>query len=80
MSRVPHLTPLPGRDYKSAVEAELAFRAGKDFILHDLSSRWDGKPFNIESARDMGVIQLNIRFDERRRVTVDKVDPQTSDD
>lgn len=75
MARIPILTPAHGRDYTSAVEVELAFRAGKDFILNDLSSRWDGKPFNIGSARDMGLLEVNIRFCQNRRVTVVRVDP-----
>jgi len=38
------LTPAYGRDYKSAEAAREAFLSGKDWILNDLSSRWDGKP------------------------------------
>lgn len=34
------LTPAFGRDYRSKVEAEADFRAGKDFVLH--STRGSG--------------------------------------
>jgi hypothetical protein len=40
------LTPAYGRDYPSKAKAVEAFNAGKDFILNDFSSPWDGKPIS----------------------------------
>ena len=39
---MPTLTPAYGRDYKSAAEALKAYKDGKDFVLNDVTSRWNG--------------------------------------
>ncbi len=64
------LTPAYGRDYKSkkAIEADLA--AGKDFIVNDIMSPWDGKPANTQSLRDAGITQVNVRYSQLRKVCV----------
>jgi hypothetical protein len=42
MNFTPTVTPAYGRDYKSAKAARADWNADKDFILQDISSRWDG--------------------------------------
>ena len=65
---MPTLTPAYGRDYRSAKAVTDDFLAGKDFILHDLQSRWDGKPCSI---RDLTPgTQVELRYAKLRRVTL----------
>ena len=63
------VTPAYGRDYKSAKEAKADFADGKDFILQDIMSPWDGKPCSV---RDLGepYTHVTIRFGKMRNVTV----------
>lgn len=62
MARVSSLTPAYGRDYKSKAGILADWNAGKDFILNDMSSPWDGKPFNKQSAEDVGAVEVQLRF------------------
>ena len=50
------LTPAYGRDYTSSYAAITAYRAGKDFILQDTTSRWDGKPCSIRDFPNEPVV------------------------
>jgi hypothetical protein len=67
------LTPAYGRDYKSKKEIEADLNAGKDFILNDMSSPWDGKPINKENLIEMGQTMVNVRYGKLRKVTIVKV-------
>ena len=72
------LTPPYGRDFRSAKEAEAAWKAGKDFILHTLPftplARWNGKPCSvrdIDSLREEhGISAVKIRYNNRRQETL----------
>ena len=55
------VTPAYGRDYKSGNAAKADWNSGKDFILQDFSSPWDGKPINNESIAGTQTT-VNIRF------------------
>lgn len=70
---MPTLTPAYGRDYKSVAAAVADFEAGKDFILNDYSSPWDGKPCNAESLRNGPSGKVLIRYDKMRKVLVAKI-------
>jgi len=61
------LTPAYGRDYKTAKAVRSDWNIGKDFIISDIHSRWDGKPAN---NTDMRGEQVMIRFNGLRKVTV----------
>ena len=61
MSKYITVTPAYGRDYKSAKAAKTDWNAGKDFILQDITSPWDGKPINKEQA-DAENYKVNIRY------------------
>jgi len=63
---MPTLTPAYGRDYKSAKAAVGAYHSGADFIFHDPTSRWDGKPC---SCRDFPGEEVKLRYDNLRKVT-----------
>ena len=64
------VTPAYGRDYTSSEAASAAWAAGKDFILRDPRSPWDGKPINNEDAENAGITEVNIRFARGTKVTV----------
>ena len=67
------VTPAFGRDYTSAKAAKADWEAGKDFILRDMSSRWDGKPINLEDAKGAGYTEVNIRFANNAKLVVVKL-------
>jgi hypothetical protein len=60
-----------GRSYKTAKAIKADWDAGKDFVVVDFYSPWDGKPINKEDARRSG-ITVNVRYDEDRKVAVMK--------
>lgn len=61
------VTPAYGRDYTSAVEAKAAWNSGKDFIIRDITSRWDGKPINKQDADGAG-IKVLLRYNKLKKV------------
>jgi len=65
------LTPAYGRDYKSGADAQNDFNAGKDFIFHDATSRYDGKPCSIRDFPDG--TDIKIRFNNKRSLIVFKI-------
>jgi hypothetical protein len=62
------VTPAYGRDYKSKKAALADWNAGKDFIINDISNRWDGKPVNKQGAEEAG-LSIMIRYDKLRKIT-----------
>lgn len=54
MTKYVKVTPAYGRDYTSAKAAKADWQAGKDFILQDFSSPWNGKPINKPEADEAG--------------------------
>jgi len=64
------LVPANGRDYKSQKAVQADFNAEKDFIIQDISSRWDGKPANKSSLKSSGVTCVHIRYSRLMRVAV----------
>jgi len=66
------LVPAYGRDYKSKKEVEADWAAGKDFIVADAFSAWDGKPANRESFKGE-LASVNIRYARLTKVCVVKV-------
>jgi len=59
------LTPAYGRDYTSLAKAKADWEAGKDFIIADISNRWDGKPC---SKRDCKGQEIMIRYNKLRKI------------
>jgi len=64
------LIPAYGRDYRSKKEVIAAWESGKDFIIADVFDIWDGKPCNLESARDAGMHRVNIRYKQLTQICV----------
>lgn len=64
-----NLVPAYGRDYRSKAEVLLDWNAGKDFLINDISSRWDGKPINKPQAVEAGH-RVNVRYNNLLRVAV----------
>jgi hypothetical protein len=67
------VTPAYGRDYRSKAQAIADWEAGKDFILQDITSPWDGKPINKEDAERSGFREVKIRFKQMRQIAVVKM-------
>lgn len=66
------VTPAYGRDYTSGVKAKADWLSGKDFILQDFRSPWDGRPINLEDANKAypGVDILVYYRDRRNTVLI----------
>jgi len=62
------LTPAYGRDYKSAAAAIKDLIEGKDFVLHDITSRWDGSYCTISDFNPGD--KLTIRYSDNRKCTI----------
>jgi len=60
------LTPAYGRDYKSKKAVLADWEAGKDFIIADIMSKWDGKPAN---KSDLVGETVMLRYDGLRKIT-----------
>lgn len=60
------LTPAYGRDYHSPAAAIRDLQSGKDFILEDISSPWDGRPCSIRNFPDG--TEFTLYFNHLRRV------------
>ncbi len=63
------LIPNRGRDYPTAGRVLEHLKEGRDFIVADVSSVWDGKPCNILDLKRAGIMHARVRFDRQRQVT-----------
>lgn len=64
------LIPNRGRDYVSAARVLEHLTEGRDFIVADVSSQWDGKPCNIQALKQAGVMLAKVRYCNLRKVTL----------
>ena len=55
------LIPAYGMDYKNQKQVKADFSNGKDFLIADMFSRWDGKPCNKQDLRGQ-FEQVVIRY------------------
>ena len=62
------LTPAYGRDYTSKAKVLADLKAGKDFIINDIQSRWDGSYINLEQITE----PVMIRYQRLTKVFVYK--------
>ena len=69
-----NLVPAYGRDYKSRAEVIKDFNENKDFIIADISSRWDGKPCNKADLIREGEDKVTIRYSKLQKVAVVEID------
>jgi hypothetical protein len=67
------LSPAYGRDYKSKKAVQADFEEGKDFIICDIMSPYDGRPANKQNMVESGYKQVNIRYNKLRKVCVIKI-------
>jgi hypothetical protein len=61
------LVPAYGRDYKSQATVKADFDAGKDFIINDMSSQWDGKYAN---KQNLAGHRVTIRYSNLRKLMI----------
>ena len=57
--------PAYGRMYQTSREAIKAFNQNKDFILADITSRWNGKPCNKRDLIKGGYTFVEVRYGYR---------------
>lgn len=59
------VVPFHGRVYncKEAILAD--WNENKDFIIADISCRWDGKPVNNQDAHRAGIACVMVRYGNR---------------
>lgn len=68
------VTPAYGRDYKSKKAAVEDFDADKDFIVADVTSKWDGKLVNkSQLVEEKQYSEVNIRYKKLTMVAVVKL-------
>lgn len=67
------LTPAYGKDYKSRNEAVEAYKSGKDWILHDPTSRWNGR---YCSCRDFVGQTVELRYNKKQDVVLVNHNPK----
>ncbi len=70
MTRTATLTPAYGRDYKSKKAVMEDLLAGKDFVLHDFMSSYNGKVCDLDDLRKAGYASVHVRYDALRKVLV----------
>lgn len=64
------VVPAYGRDYTSAKLAKEAFLSGRDFIISDVSSKWNGM---YCSCRDFSGEQVKVRYKNNTRAIIVQV-------
>jgi hypothetical protein len=57
--------PAYGRDYKSATAAKKDWLAGKDFVICDISSQFDGRPINQQDAVGQSIM---VRYSKLTKI------------
>jgi hypothetical protein len=57
--------PAYGSDYKSVAAAKKDWLAGKDFIICDISSQFDGRPINQQDAVGQSIM---VRFSNLTKI------------
>ena len=67
------LIPAYGRDYASKAKVSEAVKAGKDFIIADISSRWNGRYCNAEQLIEDGYTSVRVRYYRQTRMVVVKL-------
>lgn len=67
-----NLQPAYGRDYKSKAAVLADLKAGKDFLISQFGSQWDGKPINLSQILAAPERVVNVRYNANRKVAVFK--------
>ena len=67
------VVPAYGRDYSSKAKVAEAVKSGKDFIIADMSSRWDGRYCNAEQLIEDGHTSVRVRYKKRTQVAIVKL-------
>ncbi len=70
MKRTATLTPAYGRDYKSKKAVIEDLLAGKDFVLYDLMSSYNGKVCNLDDLRKAEYTSVHVRYSAMTKVLV----------
>lgn len=69
-----NIIPNRARDYTSLAALIEDLATGRDFIVADVSSRWDGKPCNVHDLRRAGHKDVSVRYDKLSRKAIVSLD------
>ena len=64
------LIPTNGRDYKSKKALLADFMENLDFLIADMSSRYNGKPVNRPQIEQDGMTCIKVRYSKSTKVAV----------
>ena len=68
------LVPAYGRDYKTKKAVLQDWHAGKDFVIQDFFSRWDGKPVNKKDIERGGAeTSVMVRYRNQTQIATIKL-------
>ena len=68
------LIPAYGRDYKTKKAVLQDWNDGKDFIISDLFSKWDGKPVNKKDIERGGAeTSVMVRYRNMTQIAAIKI-------
>jgi hypothetical protein len=68
------LVPAYGRDYKTLKEVLQDWNSGKDFVIQDFFSRWDGKPVNRQDVEREGAeTSVMVRYRNQTQIAMIKL-------
>ena len=59
------IIPAYSEDYKSQKEVKAALEAGKDFIIKDITCRWNGLPINKDDLKGK---TFRVRYAKLRKI------------
>jgi len=65
------VVPAYGRDYTSKAKVLKDWDEGKDFLINDISSPYDGRYINKQDAgNDESLRTINVRYSSLRKIMV----------
>tara|TARA_Y100000310_G_scaffold311800_1_gene358441 strand:- start:171 stop:395 length:225 start_codon:yes stop_codon:yes gene_type:complete len=64
------LVPAYGRDYGSKRAVEKALKGQFDFIIKDVSSKWDGKYACLYDLKREGHKDVKVRYSNLRKICI----------
>jgi hypothetical protein len=67
------IIPAYGRDYRSKKAVQADLREDKDFVVADISSRWNGSYINLSDMRESNIREISIRYAKGTKVAVIRI-------
>lgn len=68
--RILQVSPAYGRDYTNEKQVLEDLRKERDFIIRDITNKWDGCPCNVRDVRRGEYTHLKVRYHRLEKVTI----------